>query len=193
MKIIGVTGGIGSGKSTVSSMFRQFGAEIIDADEISRNVAKKTGSAFFEVVENFGLEILLENGEIDRKKLGQIVFSDKNKLVVLNEIIHKYVFCEMEKRIKESKAEIIILDVPLLFSNDFKIKYDYSVGVTASVPERIKRVKIRDGLTEEEILSRMNNQISDKELEEKADFVIENNDYDKTLKSVEQILKIVKG
>ena len=110
MKIIGVTGGIGSGKSTVSSMFRQFGAEIIDADEISRNVAKKTGSAFFEVVENFGLEILLENGEIDRKKLGQIVFSDKNKLVVLNEIIHKYVFCEMEKRIKESKAEIIILD-----------------------------------------------------------------------------------
>lgn len=193
MKIIGITGGIGSGKSTVSGMFRQFGAEIIDADEISRNVAKKTGSAFCEVVGSFGVEILQENGEIDRKKLGQIVFSDKNKLMVLNEIIHKYVFIEMEKRIKESKAEIIILDVPLLFSNDFRIEYDYSVGVTASVSERIKRVKTRDGLTEEEILSRMNNQISDKELEEKADFIIENNDYDKTLKSVEQILKIVKG
>ena len=95
MKIIGVTGGIGSGKSTVSGMFRQFGAEVIDADEISRNVAKKTGSAFCEIVENFGEEILLENGEIDRKRLGQIVFSDKNRLQVLNEIIHKYVFLEM--------------------------------------------------------------------------------------------------
>lgn len=193
MKIIGVTGGIGSGKSTVSTMFRQFGAEIIDADEISRNVAKKDGSAFCEVVKSFGEEILMENGEIDRKKLGQIVFSDKNKLEVLNEIIHKYVFIEMEKRIRESKAEIIILDVPLLFSNDFKLKYDYSVGVTANISERIRRVKIRDGLTEDEILARINNQISDKELEKKADFIIENNDYDKTLKSVEQILKIVKG
>ncbi len=193
MKIIGVTGGIGSGKSTVSTMFRQFGAEIIDADEISRNVAKKNGSAFFEVVKSFGEEILMENGEIDRKKLGQIVFSDKNKLEVLNEIIHKYVFIEMEKRIRESRAEIVILDVPLLFSKDFKLKYDYSVGVTANISERIRRVKIRDGLTEDEILARINNQISDKELEEKADFIIENNDYNKTLKSVEQILKIVKG
>ncbi len=193
MKIIGVTGGIGSGKSTVSSMFRQLGADVIDADEISRAITKKNGSAFDEIVSNFGEEILLENGEIDRKKLGQIVFSDKNKLEVLNEITHKYIFIEMEKRIRESKAEIIILDVPLLFSKDFRIKYDYSVGVTANVSERIKRVKSRDGLTEDEILSRINNQISDKELEEKADFIIENNDYDKTLKSVEQILKIVKG
>lgn len=193
MKIIGVTGGIGSGKSTVSNMFRQFGAEIIDADEISRNVTKKNGSAFSEIVEIFGEEILSEDGEINRKKLGQIVFSDKNKLAVLNEITHKYIFIEMGKKIKESKADIVILDVPLLFSNDFKIKYDYSVGVTANVSERIKRVKSRDGLTEDEILSRINNQISDKELEEKADFIIENNDYNKTLKSVEQILKIVKG
>ena len=193
MKIIGVTGGIGSGKSTVSSMFRQFGADVIDADEISRNVAKKSGSAFCEIVQSFGEKILSESGEIDRKKLGQIVFSDKKKLAVLNEITHKYVFVEMEKQIKASKAEIIILDVPLLFSNDFILKYDYSVGVTANISERIKRVKSRDGLSEDEILTRMENQISDKELEEKADFIIENNDYNKTLKNVEQILKIVKG
>ena len=193
MKIIGVTGGIGSGKSTVSSMFRQFGADVVDADEISRAITKKNGSAFCEIVQSFGEKILSESGEIDRKKLGQIVFSDKKKLAVLNEITHKYVFVEMEKQIKASKAEIIILDVPLLFSNDFILKYDYSVGVTANISERIKRVKSRDGLSEDEILTRMENQISDKELEEKADFIIENNDYNKTLKNVEQILKIVKG
>lgn len=193
MRIIGVTGGIGAGKSTVSKMFSQLGADIVDADEIARAVTKKEGRAFSEIISFFGKEILSESGEIDRKKLAGIVFSDKEKLVALNEITHKYVFIEMEEQIKNSKKDVVILDVPLLFSSDFKLSYDFSVGVVAKIEERIKRVKQRDGLSEEEILMRIENQISDRELEEKADFIVENNDYNKALKSVEQIMKIVKG
>ena len=92
MRIIGVTGGIGAGKSTVSKMFSQLGADIVDADEIARAVTKKEGRAFSEIISFFGKEILSESGEIDRKKLAGIVFSDKEKLVALNEITHKYVF-----------------------------------------------------------------------------------------------------
>lgn len=188
MKIIGVTGGIGSGKTTVSAMFKELGAEVVDADKISRSITKKNGAAYPDIVNAFGEEILLKSGEIDRKALAKKVFSDKKSLELLNKITHKYVFEEMRERIEKSKKEVVVLDVPLLFSSEFPFECDLTVGVTADREERIKRVETRDGMTREEIIKRIENQISDEVLREKADVIIENNTKESAFKQVKNIM-----
>lgn len=191
MKVIGITGGMGSGKSTVSKMFESFGAQVVDADEISRAITKKNGAAYSEIVESFGGRILKADGEIDRKKLAEIVFCNKAKLMLLNSITHKYVYEEMNRCIEDSLSDVVVLDVPLLFSSEFRIKCDYTIGITADLKERIKRIKSRDGMLEEEILSRIENQIGDEELRQKADFIIENNDLDEAYREVKDIMEMI--
>lgn len=180
MIIVGLTGVIGSGKSTVSHILSELGAYTIDADEISRTVLDKDTPAYFETVEHFGRKILSSDGTINRKELAKIVFNNKAELDVLNCITHKYIFIKMQnmfdKYISASgSGDMIVLDVPLLFSDDFNIKYDKSVVVTASREIIIKRVMRRDGMDESEILERIKNQFSDEELIKRADYVIENN------------------
>lgn len=178
--IVGLTGVIGSGKSTVSHILSELGAYTIDADEISRTVLDKDTPAYFETVEHFGREILSCDGTINRKELAKIVFNNKAELEVLNRITHKYIFIKMQNMIDKyisasGSGDMIVLDVPLLFSDDFNIKYDKSVVVTASREIIIKRVMLRDGMDESEILERIKNQLSDEELIKRADYVIENN------------------
>ncbi len=180
MIIVGLTGVIGSGKSTVSHILSELGAYTIDADEISRTVLDKNTPAYFETVEHFGRKILSSDGTINRKELAKIVFNNKAELDVLNRITHKYIFIKMQNMIDKyisdsGSGDMIVLDVPLLFSDDFNIKYDKSVVVTASREIIIKRVMLRDGMDESEILSRIKNQLTDEELIKRADFVIENN------------------
>ena len=172
MIIVGLTGVIGSGKSTVSHILSELGAYTIDADEISRTVLDKDTPAYFETVEHFGRKILSCDGTINRKELA------KAELEVLNRITHKYIFIKMQNMIDKyisasGSGDMIVLDVPLLFSDDFNIKYDKSVVVTASREIIIKRVMLRDGMDESEILSRIKNQLTDEELIKRADFVIE--------------------
>ena len=187
MKIIGITGGIGAGKSTVSREFEKLGAKVVDADKISRQVTTKDGCAYGEIVDYFGEDILFENGEINRKRLSELVFSDKEKLSVLNNITHKHIFKEMESQIKNANTDIVVLDVPLLFSSDFKIKCDLKIAVIADEKIRINRVIERDGLSENEISARIKNQISDAEYERLADICIYNNDLENTRKDVKKI------
>lgn len=180
MITVGLTGIIGSGKSTVSHILSELGAYTIDADEISRTVLNKDTPAYFETVEHFGRKILSCDGNINRKELAEIVFNNKVELDALNRITHKYIFIKMQdmidKYISDSgSGDMIVLDVPLLFSDDFNIKYDRSVVVTASRDIIIKRVMRRDGMDESEILERIKNQLTDEELIKRADFVIENN------------------
>ena len=193
MKIIGITGGIGAGKTTVCNMFKELGAETCDADEIAREKEKKGGAAYNEIKECFGPEIISENGDLNRKKLAGIVFSDKEKLEKLNKIVHKYVFEEIKEKIKSCSSDVLCLDVPLLFSSEFPIKCDYTVGVLAEREERIKRVEKRSGMSRDEIIKRIDNQISDDELLKKADFIVENNDVEKALDAVKKIMKIIRN
>lgn len=193
MKIIAITGGTGSGKTTVCKMFKALGAEVADADKIARESEKAGGAAYKEIKEFFGEDIILKNGEINRKELAKTVFSDKKKLKALNSIVHKYVFAEIKSKIENCTSDVICLDVPLLFSSDFPIKYDFSVGITADFEERIKRVCKRDGISRKEVIDRIKNQISDEELFEKADFIIENNNEKSTFDAVENIMNIVRN
>lgn len=177
MKVIGVTGGIGAGKSVACAMFAECGGTVIDADKIAREVMEQGRPAYSETVSAFGKDILQPDGEIDRKELAAIVFSDSARLEKLNAITHKHIFEEMRRRLDEIPQEgIAVLDVPLLFSSDFPFDCDRTVAVLAEREVRIARVKERDGMDRESVLRRMSSQLSDEEYRRLADVCIDNSD-----------------
>ena len=140
------------------------------------------------IIESFGRGILDENREIDRKALSEIVFSDKEKLDLLNRIVHKIVSSKINRIIEEDKNNFYVIDVPLLFSPYFNVKYDFSIGVISSLKEKINRVILRDKMTEDEVLKRVSNQVSDDFIRANTDFIIENNDLDETFNQVKRIM-----
>lgn len=179
MRIIGVTGGIGSGKSTVSRILCNIGARIIDADVVSKKVVSKGEKALGEIVAYFGPDILDPNGELDRKKLAGVVFTDSEKLAQLNSITHKYIAQEILEQIEREKAEkkydTLVIDAALPFEHGFIDTVEEVWVVTADKETRIRRVMERSGLTYEEALDRINSQMSEYEYARIADHVIENN------------------
>ncbi len=175
MKIIGVTGGTGSGKSLLAHELVKCGATVIDADKISRQVSKSGGKAFDEIVLAFGSGILTSDGEINRKALSKIVFNDTDKLKLLENITHKHIFNEMKKQLDCCKTKIVVLDVPLLFSCNFPIKCDVTVAVTADLDARLKRIMERDNISLEMAKARIKNQLCDEDYCRQADICFLNN------------------
>ena len=182
----GLTGGIASGKSTVSALFKKWGALVIDADEISRGALEKDGPCFSDTVEAFGESILREDGEIDRRALGALVFSDESKRQRLNGIIHPYVEREIERRSAEAyaaePARLILWDVPLLLESASGKKVDKILVVTAEEKLRISRICKRDKLSPAEAVKRIRSQMPETQKRLLADYVIENNGSLKELK-----------
>lgn len=174
MRIIGITGTTGAGKSTVCEELEKRGAKIVDADRISHDVSRKNGTAFNEIVAAFGEEILENSGEIDRGRLAAIVFSDNDKLSMLNEITHKHIYDEMRNQILGSAADVVVLDVPLLFQSEFPFECDVTVAVVSSPQMRLERIMQRDGISRDAALLRIESQMSDSEYETKADICFKN-------------------
>lgn len=178
MRVIGLTGGMGTGKSQAASILNELGAYIIDADIISREVVKKGTSTLENLSRCFGMEILDNNGDLDRKKLAEIVFNYPEKLEKLNDIVHKEVFKLIKQKIKNLKEKefngILVLDVPIP-TKEFKKLSDQIWVVDADLDKRISRIKKRSGLSIEEIEKRINAQLSRKEYLGIADKVIANN------------------
>ncbi|XP_009627701.1 dephospho-CoA kinase isoform X1 [Nicotiana tabacum] len=177
MRIVGLTGGIASGKSTVSNLFKAHGIPVVDADIVARNVLKKGTGGWKKVVSAFGEDILLDNGEVDRAKLGQIVFSDPGKRQLLNRLLAPFIsrgiLMEVLKLWMKGYS-IIVLDVPLLFEAKMD-KWTKPIVVVWVDPEtQLQRLMTRDGSMEEEAKSRINAQISLDLKRSKADIVIDN-------------------
>lgn len=169
MKVIGITGGTGAGKSSLCEELKRCGAKIIDCDVIARRVVEKGEPALAEIKKAFGEEVLTDDGELDRKKMGAIVFSQPQKLECLNSITHKHIFAEMERQMSESTENIVVLDVPLLFQSDFPFNCDLTVAVVADREERISRIMSRDGIDRKTAEARMANQLTDEEYARLAD------------------------
>lgn len=174
MKVIALTGGIGSGKSTVAAEFAKLGAEVIDSDKISYEIMLPEGSAYTEVVETFGGEILLDDEKINRKHLADIVFADNIKLKMLTDITHRLIYEEIQRRIDMSGAEVVCLEIPLLFTSECPVDINLKIAVVASCDIRLKRVVERDRCTEEQAKMRMAKQLSDEEMIRLSDCYIEN-------------------
>ena len=176
--VIGLTGGIASGKSTVSSLLKELGACIIDVDEVGRGVVEKGEKAYNEIVDYFGNEILLPDGGINRKALGHIVFSDSNKLKKLNSITHPHIIDRVKEIIRKCKAEgieIIVVDAAILIEMGLHTVCDTIWLVSVNRETQLKRLMERDKYPYEEANNRIKAQLSDEKKSRYADVIIDNN------------------
>ncbi len=179
MLLVGLTGGFGSGKSTVAKILADIGLRVVSADGLAREVCEPGKPAFREIVEAFGNEVVAENGSLDRRRLGDIVFADSALLNELNSIVHPRVIAreqELLKQIEESDPEaIVVLDVPLLIEVERHHLVDFLVVVDAQTEQRFERLKKKfGGLDRAAVEARMNHQIPLEEKVKMADFVVDN-------------------
>ena len=176
-KVIGLTGGIGSGKSTVSQYLAELGAVILDADKVGHEAFKPNTEAWHEVVAAFGRQIVTPDGEIDRKKLGGIVFSHPESLSRLNQIMHPRMFDMMQARIEEYRrqgVDVVVLEAAILIEANWTSLVDevwVTVAPEAAVLERVKKQR---GLEETQTLARIRSQLSSEERVKHANVIISN-------------------
>jgi len=177
MIIVGLTGSLGTGKSTVTNFFRELGAYIIDWDELAREVTRPHSKAWKGIVEYFGKGILNADLTINRQKLADMVFSDKMKVEKLNQIVHPEVFKEDERITNEIKSlapdALIIKDIPLLFELTRPIVVDKIVVVSASEQTQLRRLEEK-GMSRKDAQSRIKSQLPLEKKTKSADFVINN-------------------
>ena len=188
--ILGLTGGIASGKSTVSNIFKKYGIYIVDADKIAKELGNRK-DVIDEIGEKISKTVINKNGSVDRAKLKEIVFSDKSKLEILNKIYHPKIREEFKKiKLNSSKNDIIIFDVPLLFETGMYTLCDKKILVYVNEDIQIERLIARDGITKELAKKIIDSQMSLDEKKSKSDILIENNDSLEELeKKVEMVYK----
>lgn len=172
--IIGLTGGSGTGKSTVVNFFVEQGFMVLDFDKISRDICQIGMPCLKELVLNFGNKILFKDGSLNRKYLGNIVFNDKEKLLLLNTITHKYITKEMYNFLSINKDKNIVFDAPLLFEAGIHNLCDKTIAILAPEETRIERIMKRDRLTKEQAIVRIRSQKDDSYYIDKANIVIYN-------------------
>ncbi|AJD25799.1 dephospho-CoA kinase [Clostridium botulinum CDC_297] len=174
---IGVTGGIGAGKSTISEMIKEKNIPVIDADKISKEVLKLYPEILIRVKEVFGKEFLDDNGELKRREFGSYIFKNKNKRIEYENIIMPYITKETFKRIKvleENKESICVLDAPTLIEQGLYKYMDINILVWVDKDTQINRVVKRDGLNRSEVINRINSQMSMEEKKKFVDYMIDN-------------------
>jgi len=198
MKIIGLTGGIGTGKSTVSAYLKEKGCVILDADKMSRQLTAPGGKALPEIRRIFGAEVFSDDGTLDRKKLGNIVFNNADKLKALEEITtQKVVEQTIDGLVRLRKASyngIVIIDAPLLFECGMQVLAEANWLVPARLEVRIERIIKRDGLDRQSILDRINNQMNDEEKMTMADYVIDNSgNLESLYQQIDKLIERVKN
>ena len=195
MLTVGLTGGIGSGKTTVSNLFESLGIAVIDTDLIARELVNSNSSVLNEIIGIFGQTILDHNGTLDRKKLAQIVFNKKEEKQQLENILHPRIRTEVNNRIHTFKSstippQYVIVVIPLLFETGFRDLIDRILVVCSDEKIRIERVKQRDNRKVDEIRSIISSQVTDERRISEADDIIENDNNFKELES--QVLQLHK-
>ncbi len=176
--VLGLTGGIATGKSTITKLFVAEKIPVIDTDEIARDLLNKDGECFQDVVDAFGEEIISLTGEINRKQLGRIIFDDESKRLKLNSIVHPVVrnitenMIEIEKR----NSDIVLLVVPLMFEVGFDDLCDRIIAIAVSRTNQIERLMIRDNISREDAVKRIETQISTGDKVRKSNYIINNNE-----------------
>ena len=173
--IIGLTGGSGTGKSSATEFFKKKGFLILDLDKVSRKVCQKGEKCLEEIVKYFGCEILDENGELIRRKLGDIVFSDREKLEILNKITHKYIIAETKSFLKENDGKNIVLDAAVLFEAGAEKLCTHTLCVLSSFENRLKRIMARDNISKESAKNRILSQPDDEYYISRCDTAVYNN------------------
>lgn len=191
--ILGLTGGIASGKSSVAGMFKELGIVVIDADQIAREVVEPNEEGYSKIVEVFGKEIIHKDGTINRERLGSIIFNNKVKREQLNNIIHPLIRQRMAERTKyyfQAGERTIVLDIPLLFESKLTYLVDKTIVVYVNDEVQLMRLMARNKFTSDEAKSRISSQMPLKEKVLLADYVLDNNgSLENTREQLLQLLK----
>lgn len=190
--LIGLTGGIASGKSTVSRMMRELGLPVIDADQVARKVVEPGQPAWKEIKEQFGEEVLLPDGSLNRKKLAEIIFHDEEKRQLLNRITHPHIRREMDRQTEEAlkKHKVVVLDIPLLFEGGRADEMDKVLVVYVPEDVQVRRLMERDEISEEYARQKIASQMPLEEKKKRADAYIDNSkSLDETRRQLLSILK----
>lgn len=190
---IGITGGIGSGKTTISRIFEVLGIPVYYADDAAKKIMNEDEMLKLEIIKNFGTESYIE-GKLNREHLGSIVFKDKNKLAVLNALVHPATIRNSNAWMRCQTTHYAVREAALIFESGVQAQLDYVIGVSAPIELRIVRAMKRDNLTREQVQERMDRQINETIKMRLCDFVIVNDEkkpvITQVLKLHEQLLSI---
>lgn len=191
---IGLTGGIASGKSTVAKMISNYHIPIVDADKIARQVVEPGEPVFCQIIETFGEDLILPDGNLNRKKLGDMIFNNKEKRETLNQMIHPKIGETMMRKVKqyeESHQKSVVLDIPLLFESKLTHLVDKILLVYVNDDLQTKRLMERNHLTLEEAKSRITSQLPLFQKKAMSDYIIDNSgSREETQKQVHDVLKL---
>lgn len=175
--IIGLTGGIATGKSKVADFLMKHGLPVVDADKVAREVVEPGEKAYSQIIDHFGTEILDKDGSINRKELGRVIFSDREKREMLNQIVHPAVrqrMIEKKEVLQKQGSELVVFDIPLLIENKLQHMVDLVVLVYAEPAVQMERLMERDNQGKEDANNRIASQMPIEEKKQYADEVIDN-------------------
>jgi len=193
---IGLTGGIGSGKSTISNFLNEIGIKVVDADKVSREVLSKYTEIKEKIRIEFGKKVFFDDGSLNRKLLGDIIFKNVEKKTCFENIIIPYIIKEIRMKIEsleKNREKIIVLDAPTLMENKLNEEMDYNITVWVDRETQIERVMGRDESSFEEVISRIDSQMSLDKKKELSDFIIDNRGaVEDTLQQVNKVLRVIK-
>jgi len=171
---VGLTGGIGCGKSTVSDLFKQYSIPVIDADEISHALVTPNSSALQKISTYFGQDCLTASGHLNRSHLREIIFNNALKKTQLEAIMHPLIFAEIDKQVQQSNASYCIISIPLLIETNMQSSVDHILVVDCPETEQIKRVQLRDELTTSQVQAIIRSQVSREQRIAEANSIIDN-------------------
>ncbi|MDD2526243.1 MAG: dephospho-CoA kinase [Bacteroidales bacterium] len=191
MKKIGITGGIGSGKSVVSNLFRLMGVPVYDADAESKRIVNVDQKVRAGLVSLFGSDIYSPNGQLDKPKLAGFIFTDKESLLQVNRLIHPAVSRDFFIWSDRQATSIVAIESAILFDSGFNRLVDVSINVSAPKEQCFQRVMLRDGISHEQVLNRVNNQMTDKQRNTLADCTILNDGIHPIIPQVVHILHML--
>jgi dephospho-CoA kinase len=190
---IGITGGVGSGKTLAAKYFESLGYKVIYADKVAKELYKKNPQLKKKLVKEFGKEILDDSGNIDLNGLRRLVLSGKNTIKRVNKIVHPFVFREIEKAFHSAKGNIVFIEAAIMFETGSSKKMDYVILIYANKQNRIKRITKRDGVSTSDVKKIMDIQMDERKKLKLADFTVNNNytpaDLKKNIHSLEKILR----
>ena len=183
---IGLTGGIGTGKSTASKILKELGAFIFDADKEAKKILLSNETIKSELISEFGTDIMTVDGNVDNNKLARVAFQDQDHQLTLNTIVHPYVFKEIDKHfdkeLDRGKHDIFVVDAALIYESGADTHMDYVIVITALIKIRMERALARETLSREEILKRIDLQWTEEDKASLADFVIHNDGSEEELR-----------
>ena len=190
MKVVGLTGGIGSGKTTIAKMFEEQGIPVYYADDEAKELMNTSELIKQKLISAFG-EDSYQNGKLNRAYLAEQVFNDKEKLKTINSIVHPEVDRHFKEWVSAQQSKIVVQENAILFESGKKDRFDVIITVTAPEEVRIRRVVKRDQTSEEQVKARIKNQMDDTEKIKNSDYTIENTDLAKSKKQVLQIIRLL--